>query len=86
MMEPEYILVDLRPYQKKLILRYAEFVISDEQTKKDLRDKTILWVRFASGTIFYLNGELSYRLNKCRSLRTMELLDELISHLEYYEK
>jgi len=84
-MEKEYILVDLDPVQKKLLLKYAQFVISDEETKSDLNDKSILWVRFSGGTIYQLKGELSYHLNRCRSSRTMELLDELISHLEYYE-
>jgi hypothetical protein len=82
----EYILVDLDKEQKSIVLDKASFYIFDDETKTDLHNKRKKWIRFKRTTLTDVIGELSYYYNRSESEYESTLLDELISHLEYYEK
>jgi|GEM_PF-1286471 len=79
----EYIEVDLRAYQKKLVLVHAGFLVGDETTLAELKNGRKKWVRFRPDVISDVVGELTYHFNRCNSDEKSELLDELISHFEY---
>lgn len=75
--------VDLAGYQKKLILELAGFFVTDEITLDDLKNSRKKWIRFKPQVVSDVIGELSYRYNRCKSTNQSEILDELISHLEF---
>lgn len=79
----EYIEVDLRVYQKKLVLAHAGFLLEDETTQADLKNGRKKWIRFRPDVISDVISELTYHFNRCNSDDKSELLDELISHLEF---
>ena len=85
-MSKHYIEVDLGPEEKAAILEYAGFFVMDDTTKADLSNKRKKWVRFNKSAISDIIGELSYCFNRCEDDDLFDLLDELISHLEYYER
>jgi len=85
-MATEYIEVDLTQEEKAAILQYAGFFVMDETTKADLSNKRKKWIRFSKFNISDVIGELSYCFNRCRDNDLFHFLDELISHLEYYER
>jgi hypothetical protein len=85
-MSYEFILVDLSNEQKIIVLDKASFYLFDEETKMDLNNKRKKWIRFKQKTITDVIGELSYYYNRSRNKYESMLLDELICHLEYYEK
>jgi hypothetical protein len=85
-MSSAYILIDLDPEQKAIILKMASFYLMDEATNEDLNNKRKKWIRFRSAAVSAVIGELSYRFNRSRSGYESMLLDELICHLEGYEK
>ncbi|MGK0366808.1 MAG: hypothetical protein ACI85O_003884 [Saprospiraceae bacterium] len=85
-MSKEYIEIDLDNTQKAAILKYADFFITDTISKKDLVNKRKKWIRFTPYALSQIIGELSHYFNKTNSDSTFHLLDELICHLEFYEK
>jgi hypothetical protein len=84
-MTTSYIQVDLAPEEKVAILKYADFFL-DETTKADLLNKRKKWIRFKKYVLSEVIGELSYHCNRCKDNCMLGLLDELICHLEYYER
>lgn len=85
-MPKEYIKVDLTQDEKEAILEYAGFFIFDEETKNDLKNKRKKWINFSKSQLTNVIGELSYYFNRSKSDFQFYFLDQLISHLEYYEK
>lgn len=84
-MSKEYISVDLDSTQKKIILDLASIFIANSQTCSDLKNPRKKWIRFKSYELSEIIGELSYYCNRSKKLEDMIELDDLISHLEYYE-
>ena len=84
-MAKEYIDVDLTQAEKAAILQYAGFFVVDETTKTDLSNNRKKWIRFSKFALSDIIGELSYCFNRCEDNDLFQRLDELISHLEYYE-
>lgn len=84
-MTTSYIQVDLAPEEKAAILKYADFFL-DETTKADLLNKRKKWIRFTKYVLSEVIGELSYHCNLCKDDCMLGLLEELICHLEYYER
>jgi len=78
----EYIEVDLRAYQKKIVLEHAGFLVEDETTQADMKNGRKKWIRFRHDVVPEVIGELSYHYNRCKSAAKSELLDELIIHFE----
>lgn len=85
-MASEYIQVDLSRAEKDAILEHADFVLTDEMTKTDLENKRKKWIRFMPFDLTQVIGELTYHFNRANNDQQFFLLDELISHLEFYEK
>jgi len=85
-MATKYTKVDLEPHEKKAILKYASFFVMDENTKADLSNGRKKWIRFKPTAITDVIGELSYHFNRTKSDNVFWMLDELIAHLESYEK
>ena len=85
-MKYEYIEVDLDSNEKEIILKLASFCIDDEYTKMDLNNGRKKWIRFRLYAISFIIGELSYHFNRCKNAYNLELLDELIGHLENIER
>jgi hypothetical protein len=85
-MSKDFIAVDLDSEQKAIVLDKASFYIFDDETKADLKNKRKKWIRFKKTTITEIIGELSYYYNRSTDHNESMLLDELILHLEYYEK
>ena len=85
-MSDRFILVDLDKEQKSIVLEKALFYIFDEETKEDLNNKSKKWIKFKRTTLTDIIGELSYYYNRSKNEYESMLLDELICHLEYYEK
>ncbi len=85
-MSSEFILVDLDKEQKSIVLDKASFFIFDDETTKDLNNKRKKWIRFKCETLTDVIGELSYYYNRSKNEYESMVLDELICHLEYYEK
>ena len=85
-MATDYIEVDLSQEEKAAVLEYAGFFVMDEATKADLSNKRKKWIRFNKFAISDIIGELSYCFNRCEDNDLFHLLDELISHFEYYER
>ena len=85
-MSDKFIFVDLDKEQKSIVLEKASFYIFDEETKEDLNNKRKKWIKFKRTTITDIIGELSYYYNRSKNEYESMLLDELIYHLEYYEK
>lgn len=85
-MTKEYIKVDLSQYEKETILEYAGFFIFEEATKNDLKNKRKKWINFTKSQLTEVIGELSYYFNRSKSDSQFYFLDQLISHLEFYEK
>lgn len=85
-MSDKYIQVDLDKDQKNIVLDKASFYIFDDETKLDLNNKRQKWIRFERATITNIIGELSYYYNRSQNEYESMLLDELICHLEYYDK
>jgi hypothetical protein len=85
-MARDYIEVDLTQEEKATVLEYAGFFVMDEITKADLSNKRKKWIRFSKYAISDIIGELSYCFNRCNDDYLFNLLDELISHLEFYER
>ncbi len=80
--EADFIEVDLRADEKKLILALADFWVRDETTQADLQNGRKKWIRFRPDVVSEVMSELSYHYNRCKSTTKSERLDELISHLE----
>jgi hypothetical protein len=78
----EFIEVDLRADEKKLILELADFWVTDETTQADLKNGRKKWIRFRPHVVSEVIGELSYHCNRCRNAYQLERLDTLIDHLE----
>jgi len=85
-MAKNYIKVDLTQEEKEAILQLAGFVISDEIIKTDLENKRKKWIQFTSFELSQVIGELSYHFNRSKSDYQFYFLDQLIGHLEFYEK
>ncbi|WED24284.1 hypothetical protein L3Q72_15485 [Vibrio sp. JC009] len=85
-MEKEYLQIDLSREEKEAILNLAGFTILDKNTKLDLENKRKKWIRFQKYDLSHVIGELSYHFNRASSDRLFYFLDELIGHLEFYEK
>ncbi len=85
-MSDKYVHVDLDKEQKSIILDKASFYIFDDETKTDLNNKRKKWIKFKRTTITDIIGELSYYYNRSKNEFESMLLDELICHLESYEK
>lgn len=85
-MEKNFIEVDLNSTEKRLIMELASFYVFNEITLSDLKNGRKKWIRFNAYTITDVIGELSYHFNRCNNMRKSEILDELICHLEFYEK
>jgi len=85
-MTNEYIEVDLDKEEKIAILKYASFFVSDPTTHNDLLNKRKKWIRFNRYALSDVIGELSYHFNRYKSDYQFYFLDQLISHLENYEK
>jgi len=85
-MTKEYIKVDLSRDEKEAILEYAGFFIFEEATKNDLKNKRKKWINFTKNQLTDVIGELSYYFNRSESNSQLYFLDQLISHLELYEK
>ena len=85
-MSSEYILVDLDKEQKSIVLEKASFFVQDSGTLDDLNNNRKKWIRFRSMALPDVIGELSYYYNRSSNDYESMLLDELISHLEYYEE
>lgn len=85
-MEKKFIEIDLNQEQKEAILAYASFFLMDEITKNDLLNKRKKWIRFNPNYISNIIGELVYQFNQCKNDYLFFQLDELISHLEMFEK
>ena len=85
-MKNEYIEVDLDKTEKQAILKYASFFVTDEITNADLLNKRKKWIRFNRHSLPDVIGELSYHFNRSKSNELFYFLDELIDHLENYEK
>jgi hypothetical protein len=85
-MSVEYIEVDLDNEQKAAILKYAGFFVMDAVSKKDLANKRKKWIRFTPYALSQIIGELAHYFNRTKSNSTFYFLDELICHLEFYEK
>ena len=85
-MSDKYVLVDLHKEQKLIVLDKASFYIFDDETREDLHNKRKKWINFKRTTITDIIGELSYYYNRSKNDYESMLLDELICHLEYYEK
>ncbi len=85
-MSDRFILVDLDKEQKSIVLEKASFYIFDEETKGDLNNMRKKWIKFKRTTLTDIIGELSYYYNRSENEYESMLLDELICHLEYYEK
>ncbi|MFT5658289.1 MAG: hypothetical protein ACI9KN_001568 [Gammaproteobacteria bacterium] len=85
-MTSEFIHVDLDKEQKSIVLDKASFFIFDDETTKDLNNKRKKWISFNCKTLTDVIGELSYYYNRSKNEYESMVLDELICHLEYYEK
>ena len=85
-MANEYVEIDLTPEEKLAVLEYAGFWVLDETTKADLFNRRKKWIRFSKFDLEYVIGELCYYFNRCKDNTLFYFLDELISHLEYYER
>ena len=80
----EFIEVDLRADEKKLILELAGFWVTDETSLADLRNPRKKWIRFNPFVVSELIGELSYHYNRCTNAARSELLDALSAILKTY--
>lgn len=78
--------VDLSADEKALILQHARFVLSDHDTQGDLDNKRKKWVRFVPDELTAVIGELTYRFNRTEDDYQFYMLDQLIDHMEYYQK
>jgi hypothetical protein len=85
-MSNEYIYVDLDKEQKGIILDRAMLFVRDSATLDDLNNNRKKWIRFKRMALSDVIGELSYYYNRSNNNYESMLLDELILHLEYYEK
>ncbi len=85
-MATEYIEIDLTQAQKMAVLKYAGVCVFGGVISQDLKDKRKKWIRFEPFNITDVIGELTYHLNRSNDDATIDFLDELICHLEYYEK
>ena len=82
----KYLLVDLDKEQKAIISDKASFFVQDGGTREDLNNNRKKWIRFKKMALSEVIGELSYYFNRCENKYESMVLDELIMHLEYYEK
>jgi len=85
-MSEEYIEIDLSPEEKAGVLKYAGFFVMDEASKADLSNGRKKWIRFNKYELSNIIGELSYCFNRCKDDSLFNFLDELICHLENYER
>lgn len=85
-MAKQYVNVDLSQDEKEAIIKHANFMVSDEITKGDLQNKRKKWIRFTPSELTEVIGELSYYFNRSKDNYQFYFLDQLISHLEFYEK
>ena len=85
-MSNKYIDIDLNREQKFLVQEKTSFFIFSDCTKEDLNNKRKKWIRFERLAISDIIGELSYYYNRSENEYESMLLDELICHLELYEK
>ncbi|MFT5880721.1 MAG: hypothetical protein ACI86X_001851 [Moritella sp.] len=85
-MASEYIRVDLTQDEKDAVLKHAKFVLTDDVTKTDLENKRKKWIRFISFEMTQVIGELTYHFNRTTSDYEHYFVDQLICHLEFYEK
>ncbi|MGB5446169.1 MAG: hypothetical protein WBM99_11750 [Psychromonas sp.] len=85
-MTNEYLQVDLSQDEKEAILKHAVFVMTNKTTKIDLENKRKKWIRFTPYDLTQVIGELSYHFNRSKSDYQFYFLDQLISHLEQFER
>ena len=85
-MSNKYVLVDLSKEQKAIISDKTLFFLQDSETKEDLDNNRKKWIRFNRMVLSEVIGELSYYFNRSDNEYESMVLDELIIHLEYYEK
>jgi hypothetical protein len=85
-MTREYVVVDLDNEEKQAILKYASSFVMDQITKGDLLNKRKKWIRFNRHALPDVIGELSYHFNRCKDNELFHFLDQLIDHMEGYEK
>ena len=85
-MSDQYVEVDLTAEEKKLIIDLASFFIMDKITEADLKNPRKKWIKFKARSISEITGELAYHFNRCKSGYKSAMLDQLIDHLEFYEK
>ncbi len=78
--------VNLNKEEKSAVLEYTDFFIRDEQSKAYLNNKRKKWIHFTLDELTEVIGELSYYFNHCKSDYQFHFLDQLICHLEYYER
>ena len=78
----EFIEVDLRADEKKLILELAGFWVTDETTQADLKNGRKKWIRFRAQVVSDVIGELSYHYNRCRNAYKADLVHDSLGVLE----
>ena len=67
-------------------MEISGFFVMDEASKSDLSNGRKKWVRFNKYELGNIIGELSYYLNRCEDDILFNFFDELICHLESYER
>ena len=85
-MANKYVDVDLSNEEKETILKLAGHFVIDEKSKKDLKNNRKKWIQFTVYDLTEVIGELSYYFNRSKSDYQFHLLDQLIGHLEFYER
>jgi hypothetical protein len=80
----EYLDISLDAFSKKTILKNLEFIILDENTINDLKNKRKKWVRFTTFDLNQTIGELNHVLVHSRSKQQIDFLAMLISDLEHF--
>jgi len=84
-MTETYINIDLSKDEKEAILEHCFFVLTEENTKNDLKNKRTTKIRFVSYDITSVIGELSYKFNRTNDEHQLCFLEELIGHMENHE-
>lgn len=84
-MTERFIEVELDNEQKAMVLKYADFFVTHETTKADLKNKRKKWIRFQPYYLSQIIGELCYYFNRCEDDDEFHRLDRLISELEAYD-
>ncbi len=85
-MNDEYVHIKLTKEEKSLILDKAQFYIFNEDTLNELKNRNKKVIKFKRSSVTDIIGELSYYYNRSNNEYESMSLDELICHLECYEK